>query len=230
MSAEAKKLQLIEIVGGYTRCITQIVDKETTTEEFIQKLMESTPIASGIIPAGCVFYKRSAPDQSNSPTFTYIFEYPAGRYKLRGISQLLGTGRTEVEMFMPNLLLACSFKNGGVTNARLFCTKAPLRVDKGDTMLYYISLPNQYGDGRMCFGQLQIPVELPVEDKADTLYKWLFTSIWNQDLMPQFPSGWSWRDWMGASSLEAVLSKVFYLERGTFDKIINNAALLRATE
>jgi hypothetical protein len=228
--AEAKRLQFIEIVGSYVRSVTQIVDKETTTDEFVTKLVESMPLTTGILPAGCVFYKRSASEGvgGNSSSFTYVFEYPAGKHTIHGASGLLGRGRTEVEMFMPNLLLTVSFRNNALMNSRLFCSKRPLSVDKMETMLYYAPLPNQYNDGRMCFGHLQLPEGVCIAEKADIMYKWLFASTWNTDLMVPFPTGWSWVDWMNAPTLVAVEDKVFYLERGTFDKIVNNNQLMRA--
>lgn len=233
MPAETKKMQYVEIVGGYTRFVTQVVEKETSTEEFMEKLLSTAAMDSGVLPSGTVFYSRRMVD--THPLATYVFEYPAAKRTVRCVRNLFGAASSggRLDMYFPNLLLVVSFIGTHIANGRLFCTEAPLRHNRMETKLYYVPLPNQYNDGRMCFGQLEIPSESSIDDKAATVQAWLFESIWNADLMPYFAQT-EIRDltgWAAAPDAATVQRNIFFRELyPTFDALIKDTATLRRAD
>lgn len=232
MPAETKRMQYIEIVGGYTRFISQVVDKETSTEEFLDKLLSSAPMSTGILPAGTVYYTRKTHGDQQYTTF--VFEYSAGKRKLRCLRNLFGpTSASGVcEMYLPNIVFVCTFVGTHVANGRLFCTKTPVSVDKLATKLFYLPLPNQYTDGRVCFGQLQLPGELTLDDKAKMVHAWLFDSIWNTDLMPAFGrnSGLHNLTELAAAEPAFVEQHIYFTEMCTLGELLGNTDLLRRTD
>ena len=89
----------------------------------------------------------------------------------------------------PRTLWFFKFNNSTFVEVIVAAIDSPLVCDGVDTPLFIMPMYNVYdgGQGRICLGDsLRLDATLPVRERLETIYNFVFQSPWNEDLQPDW--------------------------------------------
>lgn len=172
----------IEIRGNEVCLVRTQVQKRVKTEEFAKKMGELRPVSSGLQPKECIYYQHWT--RGSSPHSLYVVEWEPRRVSLQYRNRdfrALDIGLYEVIFPYTQWYFHCI--SGRVMRLHVSCTAH--RIKQMDDKLWEMPLPNQETSG-FCQGEIGAKPNLPTHSQCEQLLTDVISSIWNDDLSPNW--------------------------------------------
>lgn len=194
MSTAVKEAKRITIEGGLVRLERIVVEREAKTEEFMAEVARMQPLDSGLLPDGCVLFRRAC-DPEKRTMAVYVVERLPCMQSIRFLPTRGGEDVQEMTLSWPRTVWFCrtvqapSAAFASISDCAVSVVKKPVRAEGPETKLYRLPMPNLYeeGNGAICTGNLNIQeTEAPVALRIGDLVRQVLESAWNTDLMPEF--------------------------------------------
>ncbi len=193
--------RVLEIRGGlvtYKRIINEI---EVPLEKYLEAAVNSAAFDSGPLPQGGAYLRGSDPQNPGRILQLFSIERPPGpfclNYRVIKRGQTGAAVKDEENMVAlclswPRVLWNYRFAGDTLEGVYLCGLTEPLLEKYKDQKITTILMPNIHGSGSsyFCVGNdVQLPVDQTASRRALWLHNNLQGSLWNSDLMPQYPAG-----------------------------------------
>ena len=191
----------IEISGGLVTYKRTITEMEVSLDKYLEAAVNSSPFDSGPLPQGGAFLRNVNPADPGRVMQLFAIERPAGPFCLnyRVIKRgQVGAAPNDAEnmaslcLSWPRVLWIYRFQGETLDGVYLCGLSEALLESYRDQKITTILMPNVHGNGSgyFCVGNdIQLPVNQSASKRALWLHNQLQGSVWNSDLMPQYPPG-----------------------------------------
>lgn len=189
-----KKNSYFRIQGDLVEEVEETVRKTFSLDSIHAAMQSQAGISTGLIPRDTIYMKRQMRNTSHGDVREDTIFILEREPKVVSLTYRDGTASSSakvgpIKVSLPFVMMAIIVnKEGVIGDIWPFCSKK--RVKTMNDPIFVLPLPNVHdsGHGRLCVGDLKVPSKAGIQDKLQSIYKTFFSSEFNLDLTPEWPS------------------------------------------